>query len=265
MEFQNIFQRYEMKYLMTKQQQHELYGLMLPYMQPDRFGRSTVLTIYYDMPDKRLIRKSLEGPCYKEKLRVRSYGTAKADSTVFVELKKKYKGVVYKRRLDMNERTAGDYLNNGMRLTNPTQISKEIDYFMRFYGKLEPSVFLSYEREAFAGKEDANFRMTFDRNILMRTYDMDLKKGVYGEPLLKEDMVLLEVKTAYGIPAWLLTFLNGRQIYKTSFSKYGYAYQKFMLPAYLKQEQLAETEINGADRERCPVRAKENGGTKDVA
>lgn len=265
MEFQNIFQRYEIKYLMTKQQQLELYRLILPYMQPDRFGRSTILNIYYDMPDKRLIRKSLEGPCYKEKLRVRSYGTPKADSTVFVELKKKYKGVVYKRRMDMNEQTAVNYINNGMHPAIQTQISKEIDYFIGFYKQLEPSVFLSYEREAFMGIEDENFRMTFDRSILMRTYDMDLKKGIYGRPLLEENLVLLEVKTAYGIPTWLLTFLSERQIYKTSFSKYGYAYQKLMLPDYLKQKQLTDTENNGANRERCPVRTKENGGTKDVA
>ncbi len=251
MEFQTIFQRYEIKYLMTQQQQHELYGLMLPYMQPDQFKRSTICNVYYDTPDKQLIRKSLEGPCYKEKLRVRSYGTAKADSLVFVELKKKYKGIVYKRRMDMKEKTAGSYLNNAVHLPYSTQISKEIDYFMKFYGKLEPAVFLSYEREAFMGTKNADFRMTFDKNILMRTYDMDLKKGVYGTPLLKEDLVLLEVKTAYGIPAWLLSFLSGNQIYKISFSKYGYAYQKFMLTTYLKPERW--------------IQSKENGGTKDVA
>lgn len=236
MDYQNTFKRYEIKYLLTGQQQRELYQWMLPFMRSDQFGKSTICNIYYDTQDRRLIRTSLEGPCYKEKLRVRSYGTAAEDSTVFVELKKKYKGIVYKRRMDMETRQARNYLDHHVRLGRPSQISKEIDYFMKLYQTLGPSVFLSYDREAFAGIQDETFRMTFDRNILMRTSDMDLTKGAYGEALLEEDLVLLEIKTAFGIPQWLLQFLSGHHIYKTSFSKYGYAYQKLILPKLITED-----------------------------
>ncbi|HOO27038.1 MAG TPA: polyphosphate polymerase domain-containing protein [Lachnospiraceae bacterium] len=257
MEFKNIFERYEIKYLMTRQQQYELYNLMVTHMQPDTFGKSTIYNIYYDTPDRRLIRKSLDGPCYKEKLRVRSYGVAKSESTVFIELKKKYNGIVYKRRMDLNERLAHNYLEHSMGVGEKSQIGKEIEYFMKFYEQIEPSVFLSYEREAFVGKEDPDFRMTFDKNILMRDYDMDLKLGAYGETLLDDNMILLEIKTACGIPEWLLGFLSENQIYKTSFSKYGCAYQKFLLPRQFC--------IGAGEENRTTVIEKENGGKKDVA
>ncbi|WP_027399019.1 polyphosphate polymerase domain-containing protein [Anaerovorax odorimutans] len=229
MSYQNIFKRYELKYQITKEQKEELLKIMGDYMIPDKFGKSTISNLYFDTPNKLLIRRSLEKPKYKEKLRVRSYGVAKPDSTVFVELKKKYKGVVYKRRMSMKEQAAVDYLLNGFPLDNPSQISREIDYFMDLYDNIEPSVFLSYEREAFFSKTDENFRMTFDENILFRDYDFSLTNGIYGENILPQGMALLEVKTALGIPSWLLDFFSENKIYKTSFSKYGNAYKQLML------------------------------------
>lgn len=231
MSYQNIFKRYELKYLITKDEERALFEIMNGYMTPDKFGKSTISNIYFDTPDKLLIRRSSEKPCYKEKLRVRSYGVAKENSTVFVELKKKYDGIVYKRRMDMTEKAATDYLTHHIPLAEPTQISKEIDYFLDFYGDIKPSVFLSYEREAFFSKTDGNFRMTFDENILMRDYDIALTAGIYGESILPRGMVLLEVKTALRLPKWLLDFLSENKIYKTSFSKYGSAYKKALLTA----------------------------------
>ena len=88
MSYQNTFKRYEIKYLITEQQMELLKELMYRYMLPDKFGKSIISNIYFDTPSKLLIRRSLEKPIYKEKLRVRSYGTATDDSTVFIELKK---------------------------------------------------------------------------------------------------------------------------------------------------------------------------------
>jgi len=233
MSYQNIFKRYEVKYLLTKEQQQRLLHIMSDYMNPDKFGKSTISNTYFDTPDKLLIRRSLDKPDYKEKLRVRSYGVANSDSTVFIELKKKYKGVVYKRRMDLHEHIATDYLCEHTPLENPTQISKEIDYFMKLYQNIEPAVFLSYEREAFYSRSDSNFRMTFDENILYRDYEISLTRGIFGNRILPENIVLLEVKTEMGIPRWLLSFLSENKIYKTSFSKYGNAYKYSILPKFI--------------------------------
>lgn len=228
MGYQNTFKRYELKYLITKEQKELIQKAFEPYMKMDDYGRSTICNIYFDTPDSLLIRRSLEKPVYKEKLRVRSYGTATSDSTVFVELKKKYKSVVYKRRVSVKEHEAMDYLCKGVPLPVQNQITEEIDYACEFYRNLEPAVYLSYEREAFYGKEDGELRITFDENILWRDTDISLCSKVYGSSILEEGQALMEIKIASAMPLWLAQLLSENHIFKTTFSKYGNAYQERM-------------------------------------
>lgn len=200
---------------------------MQQYMIPDAFGKSSIRNIYFDTPDRRLIINSLDRPNFKEKMRLRSYGTASRDDTVFVELKRKYNEVVYKRRVSMTNDEALDYVFGG---TPPkrTQITEEIDRFMSFYGELEPAMFISYDREAFFANDDGTFRMTFDGNILWRDKDLSLCSEAYGTPILRPDTYLLEIKTAAAVPIWLSRFLSDNGIFKTSFSKYGIAFKEQM-------------------------------------
>lgn len=219
-----IFERKEVKYFVTNRQRAMLQDLMDEHMCPDSFGRATIMNIYYDTEDKQLIRHSLEKPVYKEKLRVRSYGVAKPDTKVFVELKKKYNGIVYKRRVSMSQYHARLWLEENAAAPTQTQITQEIDYFSQCYS-LQPSVLLSYQREAYFGKEDSNFRLTFDHTILWRDYDISLCSGAYGNELLPQGVQLLEVKSTYGMPLWLSKFFSEHGIYSTSYSKYGSAYK----------------------------------------
>lgn len=225
MSYQAIFKRYEIKYLITKTQEHELKTIMAEYMTADKYGKSTICNLYFDTPDFLLIRRSIEKPIYKEKLRLRSYGKATPEKQVFPELKKKYNGIVYKRRLDMTEKKAMACLSGKMSFPD-TQIGREISYCFERYRGLAPRVFLSYEREAFYAKDSGDFRMTFDENILWRDYDLSLCNGSYGAPILDSGRVLLEVKTSGSIPLWLTKWLSENKIYKTSFSKYGNAYME---------------------------------------
>lgn len=225
MGYQSVFRRYEMKYLLTKAQKERVLSAMEPYMALDEYGRTTIVNIYYDTDTYRLIRRSIEKPVYKEKLRVRSYGMARADSTVFVELKKKYEDVVYKRRISMPEKQAMAWMG-GDPSGRDDQIAREIDYFLRFYKTLHPAVLLSYEREAYYMKDGGDFRVTFDDNILSRRENISLTAPVGGTPLLDEGQVLMELKCSGGIPLWLVETMSREHIYKTSFSKYGTAYQK---------------------------------------
>lgn len=195
------------------------------YMRGDKYGESDILNIYYDTPEFLLIRRSLESPVYKEKLRIRSYGVADGNSDVFVEIKKKYESVVYKRRIVHKESEIdGFLLGNG----ENSQIGKEIDYFVKHYEGIAPKMAISYRREAFYAKNDENFRLTFDRDILWRDYDLSLRCGIYGLPVLPKGKILMEIKTADAIPLWLTRFLSANAIYKTSFSKYGTAYLQFL-------------------------------------
>lgn len=224
MAYQNVFKRYEIKYMLTMEQKQRVLSAMEPYMALDRYGRTTIRNIYFDTDSYRLIRRSLERPAYKEKLRLRSYDRATPDQKVFVELKKKFNGVVYKRRLAMLEAAATKWLAGGL-CPADSQIAREIDYVLSYYGSLKPRVFLSYEREAYFCRQGGDFRITFDENILCRQEGLSLGEEPGGTPILDAGRSLMEIKTTGGIPLWLTKVLTEEKIYKTSFSKYGIAYQ----------------------------------------
>lgn len=220
-----IFQRREIKFLVDSRQRALLEQAFRGRMTPDPHGESGICNIYYDTPDFRLVRASLEKPVYKEKLRMRSYGAVDAEGPVFLELKKKYKGVVYKRRISLSQRDAARYMAGLAPLPEDSQIGRELDYFRRYYGGLRPAVYLSYERSAWFSAEDPGFRATFDRNIRWRREDMSLCAAPGGEPLLLPSQSLFEVKTSQAIPLWLTEVLDAGQIRQASFSKYGEAYK----------------------------------------
>lgn len=228
MAYQATFKRYEIKYLLTLQQKEAVLQAMKPYMKLDEYGRTVIRNIYFDTGNFRLIRHSLESPPYKEKLRIRSYQTAADDDPVFVELKKKYKSVVYKRRLTLPKAQVMDAFLYDLPLPVHSQIAEEIEYFRSYYADLHPVVFLSYEREAFYSLDGGEFRVTFDENLLYRESDLSLGSEVYGTPLLEKGQMLMEIKTAGGLPLWMSHTLNRLKIFKTSFSKYGLAYQHMM-------------------------------------
>ena len=231
---QSVFKRYEFKYLLTLDQQNELLKLMQRYMVEDTYGKSLICNLYFDTETNILIRRSLENKIYKEKLRLRTYGQANENSDAFIEIKKKYEKIVYKRRIQSKYNQAIDYLYNKKDTIDKSQIHSELSYILSFYQNLYPKMYISYERCALYGKEDSNLRITFDRNILWRTEDLDLMSNVYGNNLLEENQVLTEIKVANAIPLWLSKFLTAHKIYRTSFSKYGRAYSSLCNQGVIK-------------------------------
>lgn len=243
MAFQTVFKRYELKYMLTTEQKERVLAAMKPYMRLDKYGRTTIRNLYFDTDTYLLIRRSIEKTTYKEKLRIRSYSKADADSIVFVELKKKFKHAVYKRRIHLPEAEAMKWLLGKKHTDKHTQISNEIDYFMDYYGALHPTVFLSYEREAFYTNDGNDFRVTFDDNILCRQEDLSLQSDAYGTPILPEGKVLMEIKCSGGIPLWMTEVLSREKIYKTSFSKYGTAYRTLIFPQNHKMNSYNMMEV----------------------
>ncbi len=198
-------------------------------LRPDEYGESVICNVYYDTPHNELISRSVEHPVYKEKLRLRSYGIPCMNSTVFLEIKKKYDKVVYKRRAAMTLQQAEDYLSGkaAPRISNPNTL-REFNFFLRRYD-LSPALFLAYDRQSFYSTEDDALRITFDRRIRSRHYDLSLSKGDYGELLLPEDVYLMEIKAAGALPLWLVHVLSELKIYPVSFSKYGRIHTKHLL------------------------------------
>lgn len=219
------FKRYEEKYMLSNDQFRLLEPLLAEYMIPDKHGESTICNIYYDTDDYELIRRSLEKPVYKEKFRVRSYGIPNEKSPVFVEIKKKYDGVVYKRRVEGKLDTAKAFIENGVRLEDNEQIQNEIEWFLGHY-KPSPKMYIAYERRAFFGKDNSEFRLTFDRNIRYRTDELILENGDRGEKIISDNEVLMELKTLDAVPLWLTSALSRMEAYPVSFSKYGTCYKQ---------------------------------------
>ena len=241
---QEIFKRVEEKWLLPKEEYRRLLPELRKHMEEDVYGKYTISNIYYDTADFRLIRESLEKPVYKEKLRLRLYGDADENGKVFAEIKKKYKGIVYKRRIGMELRDARRWLNYGIAPAEgglddiapaegkkasftERQIFREISYMKDRYG-LRPAVFISYDRTALAGTEDSELRVTFDTNIRCRTEKPDLAAGMQGMQLLPPDTVLMEVKIPGAMPLWMAELFERITPYQQSFSKYGAYYEYLM-------------------------------------
>lgn len=226
--YQKVFKRYEIKYLLNKEQKGLVLEEIKKYMDLDQYGRTIIRNLYFDTSNYLLIRRSIEKPLYKEKIRIRTYKKASSDSEVFVEIKKKYDHIVYKRRVALKLVNALNWLDDKEECAKKNQIVNEIEYFKSFYKELKPAMFLSYEREAYYDKVDKTFRVTFDEKLKARNYDLSLEKDAYGIELLEGDKVLMEIKCNGGIPLWLVNVLSREKIYRTSFSKYGKAYEKLI-------------------------------------
>ena len=225
------FERRELKYRITDARRAALEAAFGARMVPDEHGESTICNIYYDTADYRLIRASLEKPAYKEKLRLRSYGVTEPGGEVFLELKKKYKGIVYKRRITLPEDAAGEFIAGRAPLGEHGQIGREIEYFTAFYAPLLPAVHLSYERSAWFSREDRDLRITFDKNIRFRQEDVSLTLPAGGRRILSEGESLMEIKAAAALPLWLVSELDALGIYQNTFSKYGEAYKVILAGA----------------------------------
>lgn len=222
---QYSFERREEKYFLTPAQYEALLTPLRQHMHADEHEQYTICSLYCDTPDWQLIRTSLEKPYYKEKLRVRSYGTPTPDGRVFVELKKKVGGIVYKRRIALPAARADAFLRGEVSV--PGQIAREISWFQRMYGA-QPRVLIAYDRTAFAGVTEPGLRVTFDTGIRWRTDHLSLTAGDGGAPLLGDDRILMELKTPDTCPLWLSRALSQAGARGTSFSKYGTCYREHL-------------------------------------
>lgn len=165
---QKVFKRIEKKYLISAEQYDSIMDTIRLHTIPDTNRNERIFSLYFDTPTYTLIRRSIDKPVYKEKLRLRAYGMPDENAQVFAEIKKKYKKVVYKRRAVMNYCDALNFLATGQippGYEDQHQILSEIQWFVRSYHGLSPSILISYDRQAYIGTEDPKLRITFDGNI----------------------------------------------------------------------------------------------------
>ena len=219
----SVMKRYELKYRLSAEQVTYFKERILGHMKMDRYGLTTIFSLYYDTPGFTLINRSIEKPAYKEKIRLRSYGVSQIGSPVFLEIKRKLDSIVYKRRIVTDEVSAEAFVA-GQEEFPVSQISRELEAFREHYGKLEPKYLIIYDRTAYY-QDGSDVRITLDQNPRYRTENLDLHTSDDGIPLLQEGEAILEIKVQDSIPLWLVEILTEGRIYQTSFSKVGTAHK----------------------------------------
>lgn len=228
--YQATFQRHEKKYALPKFLTKEFLDDLKSYMQQDEYGHHTISSIYYDTQDFKVAQENLKKPDYKEKMRLRTYGCPNYSSPSFIELKKKFEGITYKRRASLSLEEAEDYLNNNICPSNicDHQVLKEVEWFRnQFDSPLIPQTLIAYDRDAFFGLEDSEVRLTIDQNIRWRDSDLTLAHGSYGAPLC-QGVNMIEIKVSDAFPLWLAHLLSKYELYPTSFSKYTTIYSNYL-------------------------------------
>lgn len=238
-----VFRRVEKKYLITESQKKKFLKICKKNLKKNKYFTSTVCSIYFDTKDDDLIIKQidkpLDKPIFKEKVRLRSYNTPKMEDYIFFEIKTKTKDgktkIGDKRRFQLLLSDYYDWADGKASLieiaerkiekTNDMQIAKELEYMIN-YLQLSPKIFIACERESYEGAEDSQLRITIDSGLRFRTNDLKLELGADGQNFFNDDKnIILEIKSAGGMPFWLVRALNELKIYPQAFSKYGKIYQ----------------------------------------
>ena len=223
-----VMKRYEMKYILDPEQTGFLIKGLEGHMRPDAYGLTPIASLYYDTPDHLLARRSIEKPCFKEKIRLRSYGMATEQTPVYLELKRKADGIVYKRRVQTTVPLVRQFFDGDGDICAKGQINSEIRYFRDYYKSLVPACLIIYDRVAYF-EPDGDLRLTLDYAPRYRVTDLNLTKSMSGTLLLPEGSTILEIKVQGAMPLWLADLLSRGEIYKTSFSKYGAAYTEQLM------------------------------------
>ncbi|KPU44286.1 VTC domain protein [Oxobacter pfennigii] len=230
------FKRKEIKYRINFEQFEALCKVLEEYMVPDKYCRDnksyTIYNLYFDTEDDEIIKHSISKPYFKEKLRLRTYEMpTEGSDKVFFELKKKIGGTVAKRRATIPYDAAMKFINTGIYSETDNyldrQVLEEIKEFLRI-NDAKPKVFISYERIAFFDKQNKDFRVSFDRNILTRRDNLNFTGGNFGSKLIDDDEYIMEIKLGSSIPLWLCRCLSEMKVFSTSFSKYGNEYKRYI-------------------------------------
>ena len=250
----SVFKRYEKKFILNADDYRDTVAFVQQYMDFDKYcvGEKdySLLNLYFDTPDNLLISRSTSKPTYKEKLRLRAYFPPQThDDKVFFEIKKKYKGIVTKRRAVMRYGEALELIDTGRapKLKKEsyidTQVAKEIEFMFQRYTGLAPAIYIAYDRVAMFAKDNPEFRLTFDRNIRTRRDNVSFDFGDYGKQLLPEGYNLMEIKISDAVPLWLASYLSEKKLYMTGFSKYGKEYEGFVTGKDPAEALLASDDI----------------------
>lgn len=217
--------RVEKKYIIQNDVLKDLLKDLEPYLVADKYKHSTITNLYFDTDDYEIIRRSIAATNFKEKFRIRSYSPEPVlDSQVFMEIKSKNDGVVYKERFQTTLFSAINFLN-GVEDIEDKAFADNMEIFMGKYPTMKPKMYIYYDRLSMKAKDSNKVRLTVDSNLTYRDINLDDLTNKSGKALLDSNYSIVEIKLNQEMPEWLEEVLENHQIEKGSFSKYGTAYK----------------------------------------
>ncbi len=207
---------------------------VLPFLRPDVFastranGQYTVRSIYFDTPGFEMYHTKVDGIAHRLKVRLRGYNMGDDNSTVFMEIKRKYEGPILKNRCDAPYGVVKQLFNGASiddfqgRISHPDNARR---FLYQVYSRnLRPVVNVIYDREPYLGNTlhlENDFRLTFDLHLRSVAYPS--ADGLFEEQDLQyayPGFFILEVKFNQFCPAWMKPVLEDFQLRKEPASKY---------------------------------------------
>ena len=224
--------RYEMKFVITREQHARLLPTLMPHLRADENAGSgasyPIVSLYYDTPERDCYWEKMRSLGSRRKLRVRVYGSLDGalPPTTFLEIKHKCDGRGVKRRARMPLEAA---LAIARGETVPFAFSpperRLVEEVHELVGKrgFKPSCCMRYDRQAYAGNdEDSDLRITFDMGIGYRTDNLkpipDDRR--FDRWLLPDGSAVMEVKVTGAVPFWLTRTIAQEGCVLQSHSKY---------------------------------------------
>ncbi|MFA6497322.1 MAG: polyphosphate polymerase domain-containing protein [Patescibacteria group bacterium] len=206
------FNRFELKYLLSRSQAEALKMHLCAFMEKDEHGKIgsyTLKSLYFDSDDFRCYWEKIEGIKFRRKLRIRHYsddGPLTGDSIVFLEIKQRLDRVTQKRRVPMRYRDALNFCERHIVPEHEPRDHAVIEEAesMLILGNLQPQIITTYSREAYVGSDyDAGLRITFDSDVTYSRKNLDLAENPKEGFMISPDMVVMEIKTNDRIPYWI--------------------------------------------------------------
>lgn len=226
------FNRYELKYVLDRDQYELVVAQLADYLSPDTYGdalgRYLVTSLYYDTVDYKAYWDKIDGHRFRRKLRVRAYGSqiVKPDTLCFVEIKQRTNQTLQKRRVEMPYSSAvtlcGSGTGAGEGLEAEQAVIGEVQYLYHTL-HLQPACIVSYDRQAFIGSGyDPGLRVTFDTNLKCRIHDLTLLSQSYADNhfFVPPPWCVMEVKVNDRVPYWLTEIINKYRCTLRRVSKY---------------------------------------------
>lgn len=218
--------RHDIKYIIDEKTVGELRKCLLANnMRKQIHDSDLVVSAYCDTDDFASIRKCIDDPKHKEKIRIRSYGPIGDDDLAYLEIKRKENGLLTKRRVKVRYGDIPGILSGSQKMQG--EFGDELDDFLSRYPNSEPRIRISYERESYkAEDESSDLRVTLDHDIRYKVGKGIRLDGSDGTCLMSPRRYIIEIKTLGETPKWLDMFFKSRSLKPRSYSKYAKAYTK---------------------------------------